>query len=113
MLVKIEKNGQTMEVHPDAVADHLRLGWKRFEEKPATQEDMASIKAAFGEMSERLEAMGARVRELEGDLELATDDEPEPATVEARIAELEAKLAAGELTKGQKGVLTRLKNSLK
>ena len=113
MLVKIEKNGQTMEVHADAVADHLRLGWKRFEEKPATQEDMEAFKEAFKELSGRVDQQDARIQQLEGDLELATDEDPEKAAAEARIAELEAKVADGTASRGEKGLLTRLKNAAK
>ena len=113
MLVAIEKNGQIIEVHPSAVADHILLGWKRHEEAPASQEDISAMKASFKELTARLDEQGARIRQLEGDLDLVTDEDPEEAAALARISELEAKLADGTITRGEKGVLTKLKNATK
>ncbi len=106
MLVKIEKNGQLLEVHPDAVADHLRLGWQKLSEKAPTREDILELAAKVDEQE-------ARIQQLEGDLDLVTGDDPEADAAMVRIAELEAKLAAGTITRGEKGVLTKLKTPAK
>ena len=104
MLVTLEKNGQMLEVHPDAVVDHLHLGWQKLSEKAPTREDITALVS-------RVDEQEARIRQLEGDLDLATDADPEPTVAEARIAELEAKRADGTITRGEKGLLTRLKNA--
>lgn len=104
MLVTLEKNGQLLEVHPDAVADHLRLGWQKLSEKAPTREDIESLMSKVGSLE-------SRVQQLEGDLDLATDEDPEADAALARIAELEAKVIAGTITRGEKGLLTKLKKA--
>lgn len=104
MLVSLEKNGQILEVHPDAVADHLRLGWQKLADKVPTREDIEALTAKVGDLE-------GRVQQLEGDLDLATNEDPEESTAQARIADLEAKLADGTITRGEKGLLTKLKKA--
>jgi len=104
MLVTLEKNGELVEVHPDAVTDHLRLGWQKLSEKAPAREDIEAL-------ATRLSGAESRIQQLEGDLDLATEDEPEPTAAESRVSELEAKLADGSITRGEKGLLTKLKKA--
>lgn len=43
--IKVQKGDEVIEVHPDALADHKRLGWSVVEEAPAQPEpESAEVK---------------------------------------------------------------------
>jgi hypothetical protein len=47
--IKITKNGEVIEVHPDALANHKELGWVVVEDVPAESVDAVAVETVVAE----------------------------------------------------------------